>query len=170
MVYKWYILPIGGLYNPYHLLGEPETAIDMWLYIYTSKDSPSYKWPISPTNHISIYPQSHTPRNKKKHNSAKLVDSTHLDLWLARKNPPTCESEIGVYTPLLCKKLGNVLSTMANVRYCGWTNSCITSSIRVHFPASYVSLPECIQYHLSHEKNICLSMKYCLFNRDHGSL
>ena len=28
MVYKWYILPIGGLYNPYHLLGEPETAID----------------------------------------------------------------------------------------------------------------------------------------------
>ena len=28
MVYKWYILPIGGLYNPYHLLGEPETAIE----------------------------------------------------------------------------------------------------------------------------------------------
>ena len=27
-IYKWYILPIGGLYNPYHLLGEPETAID----------------------------------------------------------------------------------------------------------------------------------------------
>ena len=23
-----YILPSGGLYNPYHLLGEPETAID----------------------------------------------------------------------------------------------------------------------------------------------
>ena len=27
-VYTTYILPIGGLYNPYHLLGEPETAID----------------------------------------------------------------------------------------------------------------------------------------------
>ena len=26
--YKWYILPIGGLYNPYHLLREPETTID----------------------------------------------------------------------------------------------------------------------------------------------
>ena len=30
MVYKWYILPIGGLYATYHLLGEPETTIDQW--------------------------------------------------------------------------------------------------------------------------------------------
>ena len=29
MVYKWYILPIGGLYTTYHLLGEPETTIDL---------------------------------------------------------------------------------------------------------------------------------------------
>ena len=29
MVYKWYILPIGGLYATYHLLGEPETTIDV---------------------------------------------------------------------------------------------------------------------------------------------
>ena len=28
MVYKWYILPIGWLYGTYHLLREPETAID----------------------------------------------------------------------------------------------------------------------------------------------
>ena len=28
MVYKWYILPIGGLYATYHLLGEPETTSD----------------------------------------------------------------------------------------------------------------------------------------------
>ena len=28
MVYKWYILPIGGLYATYHLLGEPQTTID----------------------------------------------------------------------------------------------------------------------------------------------
>ena len=28
MVYKWYILPIGGLYATYHLLGEPETTIE----------------------------------------------------------------------------------------------------------------------------------------------
>ena len=28
MVYKWYILPIGGLYVTYHLLREPETTID----------------------------------------------------------------------------------------------------------------------------------------------
>ena len=27
-IYKWYILPIGGLYATYHLLGEPKTAID----------------------------------------------------------------------------------------------------------------------------------------------
>ena len=28
MVYKWYILPIGGLYATYHLLREPKTTID----------------------------------------------------------------------------------------------------------------------------------------------
>ncbi len=27
-IYKWYILPIGGLYVTYHLLREPETTID----------------------------------------------------------------------------------------------------------------------------------------------
>ena len=27
-VYKWYILPIGGLYGTYHLLREPETTIE----------------------------------------------------------------------------------------------------------------------------------------------
>ena len=31
MVYKWYILPIGGLYATYHLLGEPETTIEYTL-------------------------------------------------------------------------------------------------------------------------------------------
>ena len=28
MVYKWYILPIGGLYGTYHLLREPGNSID----------------------------------------------------------------------------------------------------------------------------------------------
>ena len=28
-IYKWYILPIGGLYATYHLLREPETTIDV---------------------------------------------------------------------------------------------------------------------------------------------
>ena len=28
MVYKWYILPIGGLYTTYHPLQEPEKSID----------------------------------------------------------------------------------------------------------------------------------------------
>ena len=28
MVYKWYILPIGGLHGTYHPLREPETTID----------------------------------------------------------------------------------------------------------------------------------------------
>ena len=30
MVYKWYILPIGGLYGTYHLLREPGNSIDFW--------------------------------------------------------------------------------------------------------------------------------------------
>ena len=43
MVYKWYILPIGGLYGTYHLLREPGNSIDLfpglishvYIYIYT---------------------------------------------------------------------------------------------------------------------------------------
>ena len=29
-LYTTYILLSGGLYNPYHLLGEPETTVDLW--------------------------------------------------------------------------------------------------------------------------------------------
>ena len=29
MVYKWYILPIGGLYGTYHLLREPGNSIEL---------------------------------------------------------------------------------------------------------------------------------------------
>ena len=29
MVYKWYILPIGGLYTTYHPLQEPEKSIEL---------------------------------------------------------------------------------------------------------------------------------------------
>ena len=28
-IYKWYILPIGGLYATYHPLKEPEKSIDL---------------------------------------------------------------------------------------------------------------------------------------------
>ena len=28
--YKWYILPIGGLYATYHLLWEPENTVNYW--------------------------------------------------------------------------------------------------------------------------------------------
>ncbi len=36
-VYTTYILPSGGLYNPYHLLGEPEAAIDLGLVLWNWK-------------------------------------------------------------------------------------------------------------------------------------
>ena len=39
MVYKWYILPIGGLYAAYHLLGEPETTIDYRIIIFLARDA-----------------------------------------------------------------------------------------------------------------------------------
>ena len=32
MVYKWYILPIGGLHGTYHLLREPGNSIDCVTY------------------------------------------------------------------------------------------------------------------------------------------
>ena len=40
-IYKWYILPIGWLYGTYHLLREPETAIErnnwpkLWVFCLT---------------------------------------------------------------------------------------------------------------------------------------
>ena len=35
-VYTTYILPSGGLYATYHLLGEPETTIEKWM-VYNGK-------------------------------------------------------------------------------------------------------------------------------------
>ena len=33
-IYKWYILPIGGLYATYHPLKEPETNIELcWVFV-----------------------------------------------------------------------------------------------------------------------------------------
>ena len=56
--YMWYMLSIGGLYATYHLLGEPETTIDIdmivsgrWLVsdrFYVSLTSPWGDDPISP--------------------------------------------------------------------------------------------------------------------------
>ena len=57
-LYTTYILPIGGLYATYHLLGEPETTIDCkWLITMgnhgdpkSSKDrvvGPPSKWPTA---------------------------------------------------------------------------------------------------------------------------
>ncbi len=36
-IYKWYILPIGGLYATYHLLGEPETTIEFLGFLFNAK-------------------------------------------------------------------------------------------------------------------------------------
>ena len=40
MVYKWYILPIGGLYATYHLLREPETTIEKPDLLFFPADTP----------------------------------------------------------------------------------------------------------------------------------
>ena len=53
MVYKWYILPIGGLYGTYHLLREPETTIEcgqevqFWLLRWLRGDCPMQSDAIS---------------------------------------------------------------------------------------------------------------------------
>ena len=39
MVYKWYILPIGGLYTTYHLLREPEESIETTVNLRSSVTS-----------------------------------------------------------------------------------------------------------------------------------
>ena len=45
MVYKWYILPIGGLYATYHLLGEPEATIDFLAnFVRASSSQPFCLW------------------------------------------------------------------------------------------------------------------------------
>ena len=45
--YKWYILPIGGLYATYHLLGEPETTIDFHFIKFIQKVADSWSRFIS---------------------------------------------------------------------------------------------------------------------------
>ena len=44
--YKWYILPIGGLYATYHLLGEPETTTEIC-------QIPHRRWVGSIWNHFA---------------------------------------------------------------------------------------------------------------------
>ena len=46
---KWYILPIGGLYATYHLLGEPETSIESTVVFQKQYTSGIYiyKWYFS---------------------------------------------------------------------------------------------------------------------------
>ena len=45
MVYKWYILPIGGLYGTYHLLREPGNSIDNMgcIFLWPSKGFHSFR-------------------------------------------------------------------------------------------------------------------------------
>ena len=52
MVYKWYILPIGGLYATYHLLGEPETTIELWNPMGNSKSFPTMERFLPAPNRI----------------------------------------------------------------------------------------------------------------------
>ena len=57
-IYKWYILPIGGLYATYHVLGEPETTIDLrkllqswgcWVHLTSDQPHlPSDCWSLAP--------------------------------------------------------------------------------------------------------------------------
>ena len=62
-VYTTYILPSGGLYNPYHLLGEPETAIEFGMHhFHTSLQPPMFiqrlsSWSIRfPLTGVMIFP------------------------------------------------------------------------------------------------------------------
>ena len=44
MVYKRYILPIGGLHATYHLLGEPKTTIDIYLHLLIIAPTKAFGW------------------------------------------------------------------------------------------------------------------------------
>ena len=61
MVYKWYILPIGGLYATYHLLGEPETTIEVLFDVLLS-------WLVN------LPPLTYPPRNKAPQKYCQLGD------------------------------------------------------------------------------------------------
>ncbi len=69
MVYKWYILPIGGLYATYHLLGEPETTIDTRSHNQDSGYLPTkgrqFRWISPPASHSP--PEGHKQNDLEKH-------------------------------------------------------------------------------------------------------
>ena len=86
MVYKWYILPIGGLYATYHLLGEPETTIDLPNHLNMLKLSPFFSTSSKTFETKNAFGNSKLP--KQKH--IKLGD-IFLDCfgWLL-KGPQIC--------------------------------------------------------------------------------
>ena len=53
---KWYILPIGGLYATYHLLGEPETTIDHRVQIIATIICKGHKH-ITHLGHLKVGPE-----------------------------------------------------------------------------------------------------------------
>ena len=58
-IYKWYILPIGGLYATYHLLGEQETTIDLIGDPYNGLSESPYNWvvfdPLYTLNNLFLF-------------------------------------------------------------------------------------------------------------------
>ena len=72
MVYKWYILPIGGLYATYHRLGEPETTID-------------FQVPSSFFGHVLFF--GSYPKNRG--------DSRTIESFLHLKKMTNCRKKLG---------------------------------------------------------------------------
>ena len=93
MVYKWYILPIGGVYATYHLLGEPETTID---FLDTEKPLPSFTYKImslklffatnpGPTKLVIRWTGGRVKKRRHEKNT-KSLDLLGNDAWKMWKN------------------------------------------------------------------------------------
>ena len=77
----WYILPIGWLYITYHLLREPETAIDFWFFV-------GFRLRIRRFWRKCIFSANQSIRTKKIPINGNQQISGVLDDFLAKKNIP----------------------------------------------------------------------------------
>ncbi len=70
-VYTTYILPSGGLYNPYHLLGEQETTIEMGLIFHHQGWKVDSVWLSCPSVFSLKCPWKKTPNLRCEHVSLR---------------------------------------------------------------------------------------------------
>ena len=129
-VYTTYILPSGGLYATYHLLGEPETTIDFWVRLKISPPVLNHhvvvqdvfsQQKIRPWTRI--VPQKSPPKSRKPSPPGlapvSMACFSNFEMWpssSATKRSPKCIANLATLLAFLnmCTFLSLVMNEATN--------------------------------------------------------